>query len=321
MSFDLGRIGQMLRETREEKRLTLDDISRALIIKKPVISAIESGDWNSLPPPVYVKGYVNQYAALLNIADLLEAEIARVESQPPPEPPRVVAKERVPKRQRVVTEEEASKRWTPRKKVATAVAVGVIAVGFIVFLNLPKTATVAPPPQTVESTPQAVQATPAAPPPQTLESTPQAVQTTPSTQAGQTTKSAPSAQAGQTTKSAPSTQAGQTTKSAPSAQATAPNTKEQPAEASPAAAEQGASAVLEPKKLTIVCQDRTWVKITIDGREEKEFMLKPEEVVVLQAKESFDLLIGNAGGVKLFYNGKDTGFSGETGEVKQVRLP
>jgi len=295
----------MLRETREEKGLTLDDISKALIIKKPVISAIESGDWDSLPPPVYVKGYVTQYAALLNIADLLEAEIARVESQPPPEAQRVVTKERAPKGHGDVTEERAPTGWTP-KKVATAVAVGVIAVGFIVFLNLPKTTTVAPPSQTVESVPQALQTTPgtkATPPPQTVESAPQAVQTTPKT---------PAPQAGQATQAAPNTHATQT---AP------PNTKEQPTEASPAAAEQGASAVIEPKKLTIVCQDRTWVKITIDGREEKEFMLKPEEVVVLQAKENFDLLIGNAGGVKLFYNGKDTGFSGETGEVKQVRLP
>ncbi len=309
MPFDLGRIGQMLRATREEKGLTLDEISRALIIKKTVISAIESGDWDSLPPPVYVKGYVTQYAALLNVADLLEAQIVRVESQPPPEAQRVVTKERAPKVQKVVTDERASKGWTPRKKVATAVAVGVIAVGFIVFLNLPKTTTVAPPPSTVESTPQAVQTTPVAPPTQTVESTPQAVQTTPSPQAGQATKSALSPQTGQTTKAAPSPQ------TAP------PNTKEQPAEANPAAAEQGASAVLEPKKLTVVCQDRTWVKITIDGLEQKEFMLKPEEVVVLQAKENFDLLIGNAGGVKLFYNGKDTGFSGETGEVKHVRLP
>ncbi len=199
MSFDLGRIGQMLRETREEKGLTLDDISKALIIKKPVISAIESGDWDSLPPPVYVKGYVTQYAALLNIADLLEAEIARVESQPPPEAQRVVTKERAPKGQGVVTEERAPKGWTP-KKVATAVAVGVIAVGFIVFLNLPKTTTVAPPPQTVESAPQAVQTTPgtqATPPPQTVESAPQAVQTTPKT---------PAPQAGQATQAAPNTQ-------------------------------------------------------------------------------------------------------------------
>ncbi len=49
-------------------------------------------------------------------------------------------------------------------------------------------------------------------------------------------------------------------------------------------------------------------------------MLNREEVVVLSAKESFDLLIGNAAGVKLFYNGKDIDFTGESGEVKRVNL-
>ncbi len=78
--------------------------------------------------------------------------------------------------------------------------------------------------------------------------------------------------------------------------------------------------VFEAKKLMIACQQRTWVRIVIDGSEKKEFMMNPEEVVVLNGKESFDLLIGNAGGVKLFYNGKDTGFGGEEGEVKRINL-
>jgi len=77
---------------------------------------------------------------------------------------------------------------------------------------------------------------------------------------------------------------------------------------------------LEAKKLMIACQQRTWVRIVIDGSEKKEFMMNPEEVVVLNGKEGFDLLIGNAGGVKLFYNGKDTGFAGEEGEVKRINL-
>jgi hypothetical protein len=42
---------------------------------------------------------------------------------------------------------------------------------------------------------------------------------------------------------------------------------------------------------------------------------------VLNGKDGFDLLIGNAGGVKLFYNGKDTGFAGEEGEVRRINLP
>ena len=70
----------------------------------------------------------------------------------------------------------------------------------------------------------------------------------------------------------------------------------------------------------IACQQRTWVRIVIDGTEKKEFIMNPEEVVVLNGKEGFDLLIGNAGGVKLFYNGKDIGFSGDEGEVRRINL-
>ena len=69
MPFDLCRIGRLLRETREEKGLTFEEVSEALFIRKRVIGAIEAGDWDNLPHPVYVKGYVTQYAALLKIAD------------------------------------------------------------------------------------------------------------------------------------------------------------------------------------------------------------------------------------------------------------
>lgn len=77
----------------------------------------------------------------------------------------------------------------------------------------------------------------------------------------------------------------------------------------------------ETKKLMIACHERTWIRILIDGAEKKEVMLNPEEVVMFTAKDTFDLLVGNAGGVKLFYNGKDTRFAGESGEVKRITLP
>jgi hypothetical protein len=85
--------------------------------------------------------------------------------------------------------------------------------------------------------------------------------------------------------------------------------------------ERFSGTVLELKKLVIACKERTWVRIVIDENEKKEFMLNPEEMVAFNAKEGFDLLIGNAGGVTLFYNGNDIGFEGENGEVKRVRLP
>lgn len=78
---------------------------------------------------------------------------------------------------------------------------------------------------------------------------------------------------------------------------------------------------LEPKQLLITCHERTWISVIIDGREKKEFMLKPGELIVLSAAQRFDLLIGNAGGIKIFLNGKDLHFSGESGEVKRLSLP
>ncbi len=255
MPLDLCKIGQILKDAREGKGLTLDEVSRALFIKKQVISAIESGDWGSLPHPVYVKGYINQYAALLQVADLLQAEAAPPEAQPSLEKQRVVTR---------TEKKRAPKAWTLKKKLLAASAMAVVVVGFLIFQNLPKTAPSAPQGPTKERSEQPVQAS--------------------------STIQVPEA------------------------------TADQPVAPNPAP-EQVEKPVLEPKTLTIACQERTWVRIVIDGTEQKEFTLNPEEVVKLKAEESFDLVVGNAGGVTLFYNGKDTGFTGEAGEVKRIHLP
>ncbi len=267
MPFDLRKIGPLLKHTREEKGLTLDHVSNALFIKKRVIVAIESGDWDSLPYPVYVKGYVNQYAALLDIADLIEAGIISPEKQPSPEVQGVAAaltSERARKGWALKIE-GAPKGWGRKKKVAVASALGALVVGFLMFQNLYKKPSVAPPAQRVESTLQTVQTT----------AKPQSVEA---------------------------------------------STNSQPVEAKPVVVEQSENLVPTLKKLTITCQERTWLRIVIDGADQKEFMLNPEEVVTLNAQKNFDLLIGNAGGVKLFFNGKDTGFTGGDGEVKHISL-
>jgi hypothetical protein len=256
MPFDLRKIGQMLKNTREEKGLTIDEVANALFIKARVIEAIESADWDSLPYPVYVKGYVNQYAALLNIADLLQAEMVSSESQPSSEVQGIAA---------TAKHEGAPKRRGLKKKVMAASAVGALVVAFLVSQNLSKKPYVAPPAQGVENT----------------------------YQTGQTSVKTQSVET---------------------------STNSQPVEASQIEAKQSEKLVPESKKLTIVCQERTWVRIVIDGAEQKEFTLNPNEEVTVNAKKNFDLLIGNAGGVKLFYNGNDTGFTGENGEVKHINF-
>jgi cytoskeleton protein RodZ len=83
MPFNLSIIGQLLRETREKRGVTFDEVSNALFIGKRVVQAIEAGDWDNLPHPVYVKGYVTQYAIFLNILDHLRSEAPSREDKPP----------------------------------------------------------------------------------------------------------------------------------------------------------------------------------------------------------------------------------------------
>ena len=43
MPFDLDKIGQLLKAAREEKGLTLEDVSRALFLRKSIIGAANPG--------------------------------------------------------------------------------------------------------------------------------------------------------------------------------------------------------------------------------------------------------------------------------------
>lgn len=79
-NFDLRRIGELLRETRERKGLSLSDVSDSLFLTKSTLGAIESGHWDVLPHPVYVKGYVKSYADYLDVYERIEEHLCPVEA-------------------------------------------------------------------------------------------------------------------------------------------------------------------------------------------------------------------------------------------------
>ena len=56
-----------LKTIRLEKRLSIDDLSDELKISKKFILALEEGDYDSLPGPTYVKGYIRAYSRSLGI--------------------------------------------------------------------------------------------------------------------------------------------------------------------------------------------------------------------------------------------------------------
>jgi cytoskeleton protein RodZ len=73
--------------------------------------------------------------------------------------------------------------------------------------------------------------------------------------------------------------------------------------------------------LEVFATDTAWILITVDKTSTRDMILKKGDSVKLQAKEGFSLKIGNAGGVRLIFDGKNIGKIGETGQVITVNLP
>jgi transcriptional regulator with XRE-family HTH domain len=234
MSLDLQEIGKTLKEKREEKGLTIVNISDSLCLRKSLVQAIENGDWHMLPHEVYVRGYLKEYAHILDIKD----DVLGLDK-----PAEEIAMPEVPARKEAIGEG----RRVGRRAILYPL-VFVLIIAFFVLNQIYKERSVS------KSTPREVT---------------QPASVNVRTNAGE---------------------------------------------------QQALPEFPDIKKLMITCNERTWISVVIDGSEKKEFMLNPEDIVVLNARDNFDLLIGNAGGVKLNLNGKEVELTGQSGEVKRKKV-
>lgn len=64
-------VGEMIKEKRFKKKLSLDSLESRTKIKVSFISAIEKGDWEKLPPFPVVSGFVRNIASYLEIKQSL----------------------------------------------------------------------------------------------------------------------------------------------------------------------------------------------------------------------------------------------------------
>lgn len=63
----MGRLGDTLRDRRHALGISLPRAEKALKIRIELLEALESGDYQSLPAPGYVRGYITSYARLLEL--------------------------------------------------------------------------------------------------------------------------------------------------------------------------------------------------------------------------------------------------------------
>jgi cytoskeletal protein RodZ len=71
----LREIGQYLKQVREERQLSLEEVSAHTRIQTRLLRALEAGDVAELPEPIYVQGFLRQYATLLELPDLDLSEL------------------------------------------------------------------------------------------------------------------------------------------------------------------------------------------------------------------------------------------------------
>lgn len=71
-------IGQLLKEAREAKLYTLDEVEKHTKIRKELLRALENNDYEKLPPLTFIQGFVKNYGKFLGLeSDKLLAVLRR----------------------------------------------------------------------------------------------------------------------------------------------------------------------------------------------------------------------------------------------------
>lgn len=76
----MGALGDTLRERRTSLGITLDQAEAATRIRARLLEALEQGDYDRLPAPGYVRGYVSSYARLLDLDPLAMLALYKAEA-------------------------------------------------------------------------------------------------------------------------------------------------------------------------------------------------------------------------------------------------
>ena len=127
-------VGEVLRRTRARLQLDIGRVERETKIRAKYLQALENEEWDALPGPTYVKGFLRTYASYLGLdADALVDEYRRtIERSPAIEQPHLFSEPLLERRRRLA---QPSRR-SPARWVALAAGVAIIAVGALVVIGL-----------------------------------------------------------------------------------------------------------------------------------------------------------------------------------------
>jgi cytoskeleton protein RodZ len=276
-------VGALLMTERERLGLSRERITEMTRMRTQVVKAIENEAWDSLPPPVFVRGFLRSYAKVLGISQ--DVVIDLYAKRVPPESPSL---------------EPPQEPTRSRRRSAWLVLLVLTALAMVYGMwHFYPSMQVSQGSREAEKKDQqmALRALSAdkrgsSPPSQAAVASPPPVR---AVEERLNQEPAPVQSAGEDTTPGPQ------------------------GDESPARDQVGEA---EGRLfLTGIVREKTWVRITIDGKEEKEYLFQPGARPRWRGKESFYMLIGNAAGIDFDLNGKRVGNLGNPGQVIRLTLP
>ncbi|MCU0593992.1 MAG: DUF4115 domain-containing protein [Desulfobacterota bacterium] len=276
-------VGTLLKSERERLGLSREQITEKTRMRAQIVEALENEAWGALPPPVFVRGFLRTYAKVLGIGQ--EAVLDLYAKSVPSESSGQVPALEPPRRRR---------RWS-WLVLLLLVFLGALYGVWISYSSSP--------------------VRPGSPEPETKDRE-------------------------ATAPPAPAHKGASPVTPEPAAQPqVAVRAVEDPGKKEPAPVQSASPVTLpspkEPEALTRdpvdegdrelsltgIVRERTWLRIMIDGKEEKEYLFQPGARPQWRGKEKFYILIGNAGGIDFDLNGKRVGDLGKPGQVIRLTLP
>lgn len=295
----MNSVGATLKTERERQGRETAEIADKLCITQRYLRAIEQDDLSSLPGSFFYKSFVKQYAAALGMDEtLLNPGVdALTRTLEPPPLPGAGAKyatqrsEPPPLRDLDPIVREGNLRYLPdtRMGVPLAALVGMVLAtsGFYAWYNKAPAAV-----QPVEAQPVAMQPAP------TQDSAPTVAQAA----------TAPPVSQAPPDDVAPKDQAQPSERTVDTAKP----------EITPVANVAAGADETNGVVLNLSATERTWLSITSNGKQIFSGVMEPSQTKTLTGLEGAKILVGNAAGLEVMWNGKPIGPIGPRGQVRVV---
>lgn len=289
-----GGFGNTLRRAREAGGLTLQDLAARTRVQERYLKALEADDWDAVPQGVIGRGFVRLVAREIGLdPEELLARYREARGSDDAEPVRALP--------------EADWKVALRddRTASPVLLILLLLIGAVLGIWVWSPWRVEPPP--VTQAPVAEAPSPAAP---EEPAQPPAAETAPSppppSEASAPSATAPEAAPAPAAEAAPAVPAEPVAEpAATAAEATAPAGAEVPA----------------VQTLEIQAVEKTWVRVVADGDKTRQGVISPGERQSYEAEDKFAVRLGNAAGVRLFWNGEALKVPGAPGAVVNLAFP